>query len=293
MKQVVVNTGGRPFNYDDLLVLQQEMTDAVQAQFLGKGPFILSGCQVSGTGPTYNVAAGIVCLDGQLLRFVGAGAVTLPAQFQAGAAMFSDPRPYQTGGTKNCMREVPAVLVATDPYTAGQFLPLDTWGGKRWDDVVRASVRSLTEVQQLANLSTADYQSGFTATDGLGLPGTEAWGWALCNGRNGTADLRGLFVLAHNPDRGNDGRGNNLTVSNIGDGGGKETVTLSVANLPPRPSDAADVHTYIGGTQGGNLTASGTGGWGSRPPQGYGSGQALDARPPYYVLAFRQWVGYN
>lgn len=291
MKQVFAELGGRPFANDDLVTLQAELTAAVQAQFLGKGPFILSGCQVSGSGPAYNVAAGIVCLDGQLLRFSGAGAVTLPMQFQADAAVFSDPRPYQTGGTKNCMREVPAVLVASDPtYTTGEFLSLDTWGGKRWEDVVRASVRSLSEVQQLVNLATADYEGGFTLTTGLGKPGTEAWGWALCNGNNGTADLRGMFILGYNPSRGNDGRGNNITVNSLGDGGGKEAVTLSTANLPPVPAGTLDVATYTGNGSG-NLSPSGSNGWAGRPPLG-GAGTPLDARPPFYVLAFRQWVGY-
>lgn len=285
-------TGGRPFNNDDLVMLQAEAAAAAQAPFLGKGPFILSGCSVTGTSPTANVSAGIVFLDGQLLRFAGQSGVTLPAQFQAGAVVFSDPRPYQTGGTKDCVREVPAVLVASNPaYTAGEFLPLDTWGGKRWEHVQRASVRSLSEVQQIANLNAAHYQSGFTATDGLGLPGTEAWGWALCNGLNGTADLRGMFVLGYNPNRGNDGRGNNITANSIGDVGGKESITLVEANLPPNPAGTGNVATFVGGNQGNNLTNQGTNGWVGQQPRA-GTSAPIDARPPHIVLGMRQWVGY-
>lgn len=279
MKQVIADTGGRPFANDDFLTLQAELTAAVQAQFLGKGPFILSGCQVSGAGPSYNVSAGIVCLDGQLLRFTGAGAVTLPMQLQAGAAVLSDPRPYQTGGTKNCMREVPAVLVASDPaYTAGEFLALDTWGGKRWDDVQRATVRYVGEIQPLGS---AGYVSTEYDTDGIGKPGTPAWGWALLDGQGGRADAR-TRVIAGASDA-------NVEYA-LGATGGNASVTLRTANLPPNPAGTADVFTYTGNGAY-NIASSSPNHWeGRQPPAGIG--EAFDNRPPFIALPYRQWVGY-
>ena len=279
MKQVQVDTGGRPFNNDDLLTLQQELTDATQAQFLGKGPFVLAGCQVSGTGAAVNVAAGIVCLDGQLLRFAGAGAVTLPMQFQAGAAVGSDPRPYQTGGTKSCMREVPAVLVAADPaYTLGEFLPLATWGAKRWNDVVRASVRTPSETQ---TLGTRGYDPSHYDATGLGLPGIEAWGWALANGQNDTDDLQARTTA---------GMSSFASEYFAGVAGGATSVALTLANLPANPAGTPNVATFTSNGSG-NLTPSGSNGWAGAPPQA-GIGQALDTRSPYMALPVRQWVGY-
>ena len=73
------------------------------------------------------MAPDIVCIDGQLLRFAGAGTIILPMQLQAEAAAASNPRPYQTGSAKNCMREGLVVLIANDPtYTGRKFPALDT-----------------------------------------------------------------------------------------------------------------------------------------------------------------------
>lgn len=280
MKQVFAETGGRPFVNDDLVTLQQELTAAVQAQFLGKGPFILSGCQVSGIGPNHNVAAGIVCLDGQLLRFAGAGAVSLPAQFQAGAAVLSDPRPYQTGGTKSCMREVPAVLVASDPtFAGGEFVALDTWGGKRWEDVQRAAVRYLGETHALG---AAGYVSNDYDTDGLGKPGTPAWGWALCDGQGGREDLR-LRVVT--------GASDQTPEYAIGAIGGVASVQLQTANLPATPFGTPDVAVFTGNVNGKNLTKEGNNGWEGRTPAG-GIAEPFDVRSPFIALPYRMWVGY-
>jgi hypothetical protein len=286
MKTLEFDLGGRPLANDDLVTLQAETTASVAALYSGKGAFIVAGCQVSGSGPAYNVAAGIIFIDGQLLRFYGAGGVTLPAQLQRGGYDLLDQRTYQVGGTKTCIRERVAVLAAADStYRGGEFIPFDSWGGKRWEHVLRDTMRNLAEVQQVANLNTTHYDA-----TGLGLPGTEAWGWGLCNGEGGRADLRGMSVVGYNPDRGNDGRGNNITVNSIGDGGGKEAIMLTQANLPPNPPGTGDVATFTGNGNS-NLTQSGSNGWNGQQPRA-GTSAPVDARPPFYVLGMRQWVGY-
>lgn len=283
MKQVQAETGGRPFANDDLVVLQQELTDAVQAQFLGKGPFILSGCQVSGLATAATITAGILCLDRQLMRFAGQSGVSLPAQFQAGAVLNTDPRPYQTGGTKFCMREVPAVLVASNPaYSGGEFLPVDVWGGKRWADVQREQQWEAGDVKYSANLVATNYDS-----TGLGKPGTSAWGWALCNGQNGTADLRGQFVVGVDPS--------NADYDTPGKTGGANSVALSTAQLPAHSHTSSNRITNQNGGDAGSYTAALTASYGAEgkaiTTNSVGGGQPIDARPPFYVLAVRQWVG--
>lgn len=281
MKYPYFDLGGRPFTNDDLVTLQTELTAAIQAQFLGKGPFILSGCVVSGTGPAYNITAGIVCLDGQLLRFAGAGAITLPAQLQAGAPILSDPRLYQTGGTKDCMREVPAVLVASDPaYTGGEFLPLHAWGGLRWNDVVRASVQSLGDVKMSANVTLTDFDNG------IGKPGTAVWGWGLCDGVNGRADLRGRFVVGLDPTR--------ADYDTIGDTGGEEKHTLTIPEMPNHNHSSEQVARYqdikaLPNTGGDNAVRD----RGGLSLSSAGGDQPHENRPPFYTLAILQWVGYQ
>lgn len=50
-------------------------------------------------------------------------------------------------------------------------------------------------------------------------------GWTLCDGTNGTPDLRGRFIIGS-------GQGNKLTNRNLGDSGGEETHLLQSNEIP-------------------------------------------------------------
>jgi len=68
-------------------------------------------------------------------------------------------------------------------------------------------------------------------------------GWQLCDGTNGTPDLRGRFILGA-------GQGPGLTGRNMGESGGEETHLLTVQEMPPHN------HTFgVGG--GGGWSGSG------------------------------------
>jgi microcystin-dependent protein len=74
-------------------------------------------------------------------------------------------------------------------------------------------------------------------TNGLGLPGTEYDGWALCDGRNGTPDLRGRFVVGMSNSDGNNysytNSERNLAAYNTqGNSGGERTHVLTVGEMP-------------------------------------------------------------
>ena len=102
-------------------------------------------------------------------------------------------------------------------------------------------------------------------------------GWALCNGSNGTPDLRDRFVV---------GAGNAYSV---GANGGAATVTLTVDQMPPHTHDykfrsydlAADwkdqrnFYTVSKGSIDQAATTEATGG-----------GQPHENRPPYYALCY-------
>ena len=110
-------------------------------------------------------------------------------------------------------------------------------------------------------------------------------GWQLCDGSNGTPDLRGRFVVCV-------GGSNNYAV---GDTGGVDTVTLTTEQMPKHK------HTVYGRSSGyagahnnsPEVITYATKNWGS-PDQYYkindtseaGNGQAHENRPPYYALAF-------
>lgn len=101
-------------------------------------------------------------------------------------------------------------------------------------------------------------------------------GWAICDGQNGTPDLRGRFIIGAND------------TYKLETTGGSATHTITVDELPS--------HTHT--VSGVNLTEDGSGG--SLFPGGEdavvpseesttsatGGGQEMDILPPYYALAY-------
>lgn len=96
-------------------------------------------------------------------------------------------------------------------------------------------------------------------------------GWALCDGTNGTPDLRDRFVV---------GAGSAYAV---GATGGEATHTLTTDEMPTH----AHSYTVISG-QGGTIAMSGGTIYGSYPATtgSAGGGQPHENRPPYYALAY-------
>lgn len=107
--------------------------------------------------------------------------------------------------------------------------------------------------------------------------------WALCNGQNGTPDLRGKFVLGVSDSYA------------VGATGGEETHALTVAEL------AAHTHNFnLGYTQNRNISSGGT-----REPYDHrseapyatitststGSGSPHNNMPPYYALCYIMYLG--
>lgn len=109
-------------------------------------------------------------------------------------------------------------------------------------------------------------------------------GWGLCNGQNGTPDLRGRFVLGFNPADGITGRSKNR----LTDVAGEERVTLSLGQMPKHQ------HWY---TEGGEYRVCsgcqehevGDNPWDRLWWQNtteVGNNESHNNMPPYYVLAY-------
>lgn len=109
-------------------------------------------------------------------------------------------------------------------------------------------------------------------------------GWALCDGTNGTPDLRGRFVLGATTEVDDDGN----TAHPMGETGGSERVILTTDQLPPHTHQV-----YAGTASGsyGNLhipsqpVYTGYNG-NSYPTNSAGHGASHPNMPPYYVLAY-------
>jgi microcystin-dependent protein len=101
-------------------------------------------------------------------------------------------------------------------------------------------------------------------------------GWVLCDGQNGTPDLRSRFIVGAGPDY------------NVGTTGGENTVTLTTDQLP------AHNHTHNFYKQGlrvhghysqGQIMDSGKGIFNSST-NNTGKNQPHENRPPFYALAY-------
>lgn len=141
-------------------------------------------------------------------------------------------------------------------------------GGITMDQVNAAIQEAINASMAQTNIPTGGIisWSGATAPDG----------WALCDGTNGTPDLRGRFVLG------------NSSGHAIGSTGGSEEVTLTEAQMP---SHNHSIRTEVNATSGDSqrvLCASGTTSavFKENILQNVGKSQPHPNMPPYYTLAY-------
>ncbi|WP_291986641.1 hypothetical protein [Candidatus Accumulibacter sp. ACC007] len=132
-----------------------------------------------------------------------------------------------------------------------------------------------------------------------GAPQNLPDGWKLCNGDNGTPDLRGRFVVGYDPNA-SDYKEPNSEGSRKSN---QTTVTiLRHRHLLGRPIDVIGTHSHTGAGLGVTTDRAKSRGKALENYDDYagrgfgmtewsGDDQILDIRPPYYVLAYIQYKG--
>jgi len=159
------------------------------------------------------------------------------------------------------------------------FLPLA--GGDLYGDLDMQNHRvyGLPTPTSSSDAATKDYvDSTAIARPGMilawsGSLGDIPSGWLLCDGTNGTPDLRDRFVV---------GAGSSYS---LGDTGGEATHTLTVDEIPSHAHNYEKITSYGGSgfyETTGNIGAI----WSSVSTTATGGGQAHENRPPYYALYF-------
>lgn len=104
-------------------------------------------------------------------------------------------------------------------------------------------------------------------------------GWQLCDGRDGTPDLRGRFILSQNQSQNGSGS------YPVGQTGGQEKVTLTINEMPSHTHDYSIPNNMrnVDGSGGTTVYQPGTGILTSTLA---GGGQAHENMPPYFALCY-------
>jgi len=266
--------------------MQAELYAALLASFDGLPACAVSGCEVQAVGNNlYTVMPGIVYMNKTLYRFNGQTNVSLPMELFPGAPVMLDERPYETGGSKPSFREDTLNTRGGDGGT-GVKLIVRPEGVLRVEKAREARTRRLGVIEAVAMLVTDDYDQ-----TGKGRYGTTAHGWALCNSENGTVDLRRRFLTGYDPE--------NSDYDTVGKTGGQEKVGLTAEEGPAHSHGMTSVVkynsgnpvTFDAGSSGAKAANNANGGLNTTNASG--SGQPHENRPPFYVVAYTQWIGIN
>ena len=153
-------------------------------------------------------------------------------------------------------------------------------------------LKSKTDLSQNSNLSVKDFKvdgsfnllpSGMIfAWSGTVVP----TGWIVCDGTNGTPDLRGRFILGQ-------GQGNGLTNRVLGDISGREYITLTIDEMPAHSHKYYKPNTEIGRNDFNNIfndeqpapSLRGSS-WIDGESIGGNPTSSFDNMPPYFMLAY-------
>lgn len=142
MKRQTQAIGVRDWYGWDFLSLQEEPLKVVDGFFSQYGAFVLCGCEVTDNGSKFNVAPGLVVLEGQgaeggivkiVVPFAGITATTLPLYLTLGYETETDV--YHDGKVKPIVNIYKAVATTVKP--AGSHVEITYNGAPRFIDVIQ------------------------------------------------------------------------------------------------------------------------------------------------------------
>ena len=112
-------------------------------------------------------------------------------------------------------------------------------------------------------------------------------GWALCDGANGTPDLRGRFILGWNPGGGKHGKVPGNDYNQFGGAGGNQIHQLTEGELASHVHNfCANVNAYRKFDSADGNEQAGFGGEACPNTAAAGGNEPHNNMPPYIILAY-------
>lgn len=151
MKRQTQVLGVRNWYGDAFVSLQEEPLKVIDGFFSQYGAFVLSGCEVKANGSKYDIAPGLVVLEGAgannatvkvVVPFAGITATALPVYLTLGYETETDV--YNDGNVKPIAHIYKAVATTVKP--AGSYVQITQTGGVRFIDAIQdATHRFITD----------------------------------------------------------------------------------------------------------------------------------------------------
>lgn len=269
-------TGGFPLKTERLQDIEEAYTIFNALGYLGGDMTIISGCTVSGS----NTTDGFVFYNGEVFDFKGGLTATNVKVIEELTYKF-----FEDGTSK--------VLYKKRYITFGSGSGSIAWA-------------NFNRLDPLKEIQRRILPPGTNPQLYCGSVGAIPSGWQLCDGTNGTPDLRSRFIVGYNPD--------DSDYDAIGKVGGAKTVALTAAQNGQHSHTAstgsAGAHTHNVAlnvnAEGGGIPSMESGS--SVTNQNFatnsagahthtvtvdnsGSGDPHENRPPYYTLAYIIYTG--
>lgn len=158
------------------------------------------------------------------------------------------------------------------------------------------------DIKEIAIANLNDFETS-GSNIGRGKVGTMRYGWAICNGYNGTVDKRGRVSTGINTSAGGGSSLKPLWNKDINYAGGYELVTLTLSQIPPHKHEIDFPYDNGGNTSIQSLieTKNSDEGWKAQTPtpvknaggNSAGGTDGHDNMPPYIVSVFVQKIAEN
>jgi hypothetical protein len=190
LKKLITDSNGQiPIYSDDLSgILQNEIYTASLAHLKSLSsttPLIINGCDATLSGSDVTITSGYIYINNEIIPFNGyTGAY--PVYISQGTNAITT-RVFKDGSTNPAVIETSTTTSLTIPTDS--YIVFDPYTSQRYSDVLS---RYSTKKGQIIEVALFDITSKF---DGTGLGKWEWYGYALCNGNNGTPNLNGRVTI--------------------------------------------------------------------------------------------------